>query len=34
MLGGEHPFYSKIGYEVKEEIPSYYWEVEVFFSWE
>lgn len=34
MLGGDQPFYKKIGYEQKEEIPSYYWELEVFISWE
>ncbi len=34
MLGGNQPFYSKIGYEKKASIPLYHWELEVFISWE
>ncbi len=34
MLGGNQPFYRKIGYELKATIPVYHWELEVFISWE
>lgn len=34
MLGGDQPFYHKIGYEKKAFIPQYKWEIEVFISWE
>ncbi len=34
MLGGDQPFYQKIGYEKKASIPQYHWELEVFISWE
>ncbi len=34
MLGGNQPFYQKIGYEKKASIPQYEWELEVFISWE
>lgn len=34
MLGGNQPFYNKIGYVKKAFVPSYHWELEVFISWE
>lgn len=34
MLGGDQPFYNKIGYEKKASVPLYHWELEVFISWE
>lgn len=34
MLGGNQPFYNKIGYEKKAFVPLYHWELEVFISWE
>lgn len=34
MLGGDQPFYKRIGYEQKARVPQYHWELEVFISWE
>ena len=34
MLGGDQPFYHKIGYVRKAYIPQYHWELEVYISWE
>ena len=34
MLGGNQPFYNKIGYEKKASVQLYHWELEVFISWE
>ncbi len=34
MLGGNQPFYGRIGYEKKATVPVYHWELEVFISWE
>lgn len=34
MLGGDQQFYSSIGYEKKDVIPRYHWELEVVISWE
>lgn len=34
MLGGNQIFYKKIGYEKKEYVPIFHWELEVFISWE
>ena len=34
MLGSDQPFYSSIGYEKKDEVLRYHWELEVFISWE
>jgi predicted N-acetyltransferase YhbS len=34
MLGGDQTFYQKIGYEKKEVVPVYHWELEVIISWE
>ncbi len=34
MLGGDQPFYPNIGFEKRAEVPQYYWELEVFISWE
>lgn len=34
MLGGNQPFYEKIGYEKKAYIPVYNWEIKVYPSWE
>ncbi len=34
MLGGNQPFYANIGYEKKETVPLFHWELEVFISWE
>jgi predicted N-acetyltransferase YhbS len=34
MLGGDQQYYRSIGYEKKAVIPRYYWELEVFISWE
>jgi predicted N-acetyltransferase YhbS len=34
MLGGDQPFYTRIGYEKKAEVAQYHWELEVYISWE
>lgn len=34
MTGGDQAFYKKIGYEKREEYPSYHWETKVYISWE
>lgn len=34
MLGGDQPFYEKIGYEEKADTPIYRWEMSVYPSWE
>ena len=34
MLGGDQMFYKNIGYETKATVTAYYWEAEVFSSWE
>lgn len=34
MLGGDQSFYGRIGYEKKEEVLRYNWELEVIISWE
>lgn len=34
MRGGDQQFYRSIGYEVKSEIYPYYWEKEIYISWD
>lgn len=34
MLGGDQKFYEKIGFEIKETIPIYKWETEIYPSWD
>lgn len=34
MLGGNQAFYKNIGYELKMEVPVFYWELEIIISWE
>lgn len=34
MLGGDQKFYEKIGYEIKESVPSYKWEIKIYPSWD
>ena len=34
MLGGDQEFYKRIGYEKKGASTAYYWEAEIFISWE
>lgn len=34
MLGGDQPFYEKIGYSEKTIVPAYKWEIEIYPSWD
>lgn len=34
MLGGDQPFYSRIGYETVCQTPRWHWETDVYISWE
>lgn len=34
MLGGDQPFYKKVGYEVKATVPIYKWEIDIYPSWD